>query len=85
MALPTHEVDVDSGPLLVVLGHSCAFAVAAVVLGVLSGGGGGVQRGGPRAAELQLQLAGEEGPQVADRPTGWISIDDWMSSKQSCH
>ena len=69
MALPTHEVDVDSGALLVVLGRSCAFAAAAVLLsGVLSGGGGGVQRGGPRAAELQLQLAGEEGPQVADRP-----------------
>ena len=75
MALPTHEVDVDSGPLLVVLGRSRALSVAAAVFlgGVLSGGGGGgVQRGGPRAAELQLQLAGEEGPQVADRPTGWV-------------
>ena len=67
--LPTHEVDVDSGPLLVVLGRSSALAVAAVFLGG-SGGGGGVQRGGPRAAELEFQLAGEEGPQVADRSGG---------------
>ena len=70
-ALPTHEVDVDSGPLLVVLGSRVlrALAIAAVFLGG-SGGGGGVQRGGPRAAQLELQLAGQEGPQVADGSGG---------------
>ena len=58
-AFHTHKLHVDSGPFLV-LGSS-----GSLFFFVIFGGGGNGLCGGPRTAEVEFQLTGEEGPQVA--------------------